>query len=98
MNKTTENNEVIIVCSILNLCSKCALDTIDCDCNHDWTKAEVRNIPNCDFCTQSAKYDAQTTMNKMWAFMCETHYTEYRAHTELGLGKGQLLVSVKTSK
>lgn len=60
--------------------------------NH--TEVTVRELPNCDFCTQqgvvkAASYDGKTSMGP-WANMCTTHYRQYG--TGLGLGKGQKLV------
>jgi hypothetical protein len=59
----------------------------------------VDSIPKCDFnrrdpehdeCEADALYDFLTKMGS-WAYGCEFHWKKYRAHEELGIGKGQKL-------
>ena len=65
----------------------------------DWTKVEVQEFPPCDLCKmegveEDAKYDAKMAprYNGVWAWMCQAHWVECGATTELGLGLGQRLV------
>lgn len=57
--------------------------------------AKVATLPGCDIpaCTRTAVYDAKTKVAGRWAFLCEPHYQMYRAHTDLGTGKGQRLTT-----
>ena len=49
----------------------------------------VSNIPQCQFCSAPAAYDAKTHMGP-WAYLCEKCFK--RHGIGLGLGKGQRLV------
>lgn len=54
--------------------------------------ATVSELPKCDFCDGTARYDGATNLGP-WAFMCQT---DWLAHgIGLGLGKGQLLLKEK---
>jgi hypothetical protein len=73
------------------------------------TIARVVQLPDCTFCklltdnakvngspvfaVRKAKYDFRTT-NGQWAFGCQLHFEMHRLHSELGLGKGQMLLTV----
>ncbi len=43
----------------------------------------------CDICGKIAVYDAKTTLEGMWAYLCEDCFEIYGI--KLGLGYGQLL-------
>ena len=73
------------------------------------TVARVINRPNCYWCNllaENAKVNGQPvfavrkamydfrTKNGQWAFGCQTHYEAHRMHADLGLGKGQRLLTV----
>jgi hypothetical protein len=60
---------------------------------------EVTTIPDCNFCSDGTPgpYDFRTTLGG-WANGCEAHWVEYRAHDELGVGHGQLLIARKTEQ
>ena len=51
--------------------------------------AKVESLPQCDFCGETAQYDA-TTIFGPWAFMCVSCF-ETNGTGQLGLGKGQRL-------
>lgn len=53
-------------------------------------KTEMDEVPNCDFCVRTARYDAQT-IGGPWAYMCEKHFLALSVG-KLGLGYGQELV------
>jgi hypothetical protein len=60
------------------------------------TEARVSVLPDCNFdafgeCPK-AEYDFRT-MGGSWAFGCKNHYEQYRMYNELGMGKGQRLIS-----
>ena len=71
------------------------------------TVAYVTNLPDCDFasmdsdgdqrCQNTARYDFRTSGGP-WANGCEEHYKMYRIHSELGLGKGQRLITERERK
>lgn len=85
------SGERIMITEIV--CNECAMGKYDCDCGHDWTKAEVAELVKCDFCAQIADYDAKITRpayNGMWANMCRLHW-EDMTNQKLGLGLGQKL-------
>lgn len=48
-------------------------------------------LPTCDFCPGEAHYDFRTRFGP-WAYGCEQHYLDNRAHDELGVGHGQRLI------
>lgn len=58
---------------------------------------KMHRIPNCNFCSEKAKYDFKTKMGP-WAYGCQGHFEEYRAYKLLGLGKGQELIQAPTRK
>lgn len=53
------------------------------------TKVIVKEIPQCQFCGESAKVDGMTKMG-CWAFMCKNCFKLYGVG--LGLGKGQEMI------
>ena len=53
------------------------------------TEVKVEELPQCDFCTGDAHYDARTNVGP-WAFMCDEHFATYGVG--LGTGKGQKLI------
>lgn len=55
---------------------------------------QVTTLPACDFCHDGtrARYDFKTQQGP-WANGCAGHYLKYRAHEELGTGRGQELVA-----
>jgi hypothetical protein len=56
--------------------------------NSDGREAVVTELPKCDFCPETAEYDA-ATVHGPWANMCALHF---RVHGRgLGLGVGQRL-------
>ena len=55
----------------------------------DLTEVTVSNIPQCQFCSAPAAYDAKTHMGP-WAYLCEKCFKWHGIG--LGLGKGQRLV------
>jgi len=55
----------------------------------DLVQVEMDRIPTCNFCENDAEYDGATSVGP-WAYMCETHFSQYG--TGLGLGVGQKLV------
>ena len=62
------------------------------------TQAIVAELPDCDICksegynpVRKARYDARMYSGQ-WAFMCTTHWRDYRMHKGLGTGIGQKLV------
>jgi hypothetical protein len=62
--------------------------------NKDSRVATVSELPTCDFCEGTARYDGATNLGP-WAFMCQT---DWLAHgVGLGLGKGQLLLKEKAN-
>jgi hypothetical protein len=52
-------------------------------------KVTVSELPQCDFCAGTAKYDGKT-IHGPWANMCQQHFSRYGIG--LGTGKGQELV------
>jgi len=52
------------------------------------TSVKVQQLPSCDFCGQTAHYDAATSFGP-WANMCDAHFNEYGLG--LGTGRGQKL-------
>ena len=54
--------------------------------------ATVSELPKCDFCGGSARYDGATKLGP-WAFMCQKDWLTNGVG--LGLGKGQLLLKEK---
>jgi len=54
----------------------------------------VDAIPACNFCTDGTPgpYDFATKFGP-WANGCQDHYDLYKAHPDLGIGKGQLWVT-----
>ena len=54
----------------------------------------VIDIPKCDFCPCPASYDAKTKL-EYWAYMCLSCYRQFAMYSELGLGKGQLIMSTE---
>ena len=61
----------------------------DLDAGEDLTEVTVSNIPQCQFCSAPAAYDAKTRMEP-WAYLCERCFK--KDGVGLGLGKGQRLV------
>ena len=61
----------------------------DLDAGEDLIEATVSNIPQCQFCSAPAAYDAKTRMGP-WAYLCERCFK--KDGIGLGLGKGQRLV------
>ncbi len=56
------------------------------------TEKKVSSLPDCDFgCGGKAEYDFKTALGP-WANGCTMHYTQNRAFTSLGTGRGQKLV------
>jgi len=53
-------------------------------------EAVVTELPQCDFCADTAQYDARTTFGP-WANMCEGDFRTYGVG-QLGTGLGQRLV------
>jgi hypothetical protein len=53
------------------------------------TITKVAALPQCDFCTEKARFDGMTTYGP-WGNMCEPHFDTYGVG--LGTGKGQRLV------
>ncbi len=53
------------------------------------TITKVAALPQCDFCTDKARFDGMTTYGP-WGNMCEPHFDTYGVG--LGTGKGQRLV------
>lgn len=52
---------------------------------------EVAGLPNCDFCSKTARFDAKTRFGS-WAYMCNECF---RVHgIGLGIGKGQRLIKI----
>lgn len=51
--------------------------------------AKVESLPECDFCGETALYDAATVFGP-WAFMCQSCF-DTKSTRQLGLGKGQRL-------
>lgn len=56
-------------------------------------EAVVTELPQCDFCADTAQYDAKTGFGP-WANMCETHFQKHGLGA-LGMGFGQRLVLAK---
>lgn len=54
--------------------------------------AYVSKLPACNFCSEDAKYDFRMS-NGSWAYGCEKHWKDRRAHVNLGTGFGQELVA-----
>lgn len=54
-------------------------------------EVEVGYLPQCDFCSEKAIYDAKTKMGP-WAYMCEKHFKINLG--KLGNGKGQKLIVI----
>ncbi len=52
-------------------------------------QVEVTELPKCDICGDTAKYDGRT-IHGPWANMCQTHFDVNGVG--LGTGKGQRLV------
>ena len=50
----------------------------------------VAELPQCDFCTGEAEYDAKTSIGP-WANMCEEDFQVYGLG-QLGTGIGQKLI------
>lgn len=64
------------------------------------TVAFVSELPSCDFHPgedHKARYDFRTTDGR-WGNGCEAAYEANRMHPDLGLGKGQRLVTEKERK
>jgi len=65
---------------------------------NDHTSTEIFSEEYCDFMPckvdkVQAQYDGATVLNGgSWAYMCESHYSQYG--TGLGLGMGQRLIIV----
>lgn len=57
----------------------------------------VSILPQCDFCKEPAYYDFRMKGGR-WGNACEEHWREYRAEQGLGLGAGQLLITVKEAR
>jgi len=38
----------------------------------------MKELPQCDFCPEIAKYDAPISKEGKWAYFCETHYKGFR--------------------
>ena len=61
-------------------------------------------LPQCKFCNEPAHYNFRvkeiykTQINNSCAYGCEKHWRECRAEPGLGLGAGQLLITVKELK
>ena len=34
----------------------------------------MKELPKCDLCTEEANFDAQTSFQGRWAYLCEEHY------------------------
>lgn len=51
----------------------------------------LSRLPKCNFCSEHARYDFKSKHGP-WAFACEQHWQEHRAHETLGVGIGQKLV------
>lgn len=65
----------------------------------DLTEARVHKMPACDFegkdsevCQGEEMFDFKTREG-YWAHGCTLHYERHRLYSNLGLGKGQKLVS-----
>lgn len=58
------------------------------------TTVSVTTLPKCDFCDESAQYDAKTIVGP-WAYMCEKHFG-LLGRGRLGTGWGQRLVPLVT--
>lgn len=54
------------------------------------TETTVRELPKCDFCDNTAVYDARIPFASCWANVCEECFKKYKC--SLGLGKGQKYV------
>ena len=52
----------------------------------------VVELPTCDFCSASARYDFKIITGP-WAHGCERHYGMYRAGDHLGVGMAQRLIT-----
>ena len=52
------------------------------------TSTKVEQLPNCDFCGETAEYDIKTTFGP-WANACHAHFQMYGMG--IGLGRGQKL-------
>jgi hypothetical protein len=57
----------------------------------------VSVLPQCNFCKEPARYDFRMKSGT-WANACEEHWREFRAEPGLGLGAGQLLITVKEAR
>lgn len=55
------------------------------------TEVEVPELPSCDFCEDSARYDAKTKLGP-WAYLCPIDWKEH-TDQQLGTGHGQRLVT-----
>lgn len=54
-------------------------------------EVKVKVLPKCDFCGDTAEYDAKTE-NGSWANMCGDCWMEHRFFPNLGVGMGQRLI------
>lgn len=62
------------------------------------TEAKVARLPVCDFCDQTAHYDAKTAVGP-WAHLCEQHFQTCAMYPlALGTGRGQRLVLAEPRK
>ena len=62
------------------------------ECEINWTEAKVLRLPECNACSEVAKYDAMIKgANHSWGYWCETHFIS-ESVGKLGLGLGQRLV------
>lgn len=65
--------------------------------------ARVARLPKCDFCRHPseggrqvpAEYDFKTSYGP-WAHGCERHWITHRMYSDLGTGKGQRLVVLRS--
>lgn len=56
------------------------------------TEVRVATLPVCNFCQETAHYDAKTAMGP-WANLCEQHFQTYAMYPlALGTGRGQRLI------
>jgi hypothetical protein len=57
------------------------------------TSVKVEQLPNCDFCGETAEYDIKTTFGP-WANACHKDFLVYGMG--IGLGRGQKLEKMET--
>lgn len=59
------------------------------------TKVAVPELPDCDFCGETAHYDGRTNMGP-WANMCESCFHKHAKGLGLGIGQ-ELVLEEKTN-